>query len=226
LDRIDEPLVASTGFAVLTPRGDINPRCIGYIVQSEYFTNQVTAHSTGVAYPGISETKLANLPITLPPLTEQVAIVRFLDWANDRLARAIDAKRKVLVLLNEQKQWIVHRAVTRGLEPSIPLKPSGIPWLGDIPKHWEVLRSKYIYREVDDRSPTGAETHLSMSQKLGLVPNSQMQEKRLVSESYAGGKLCEKRDLVLNRLKAHLGVFAVAPEPACQSDSYRLTSHS
>ena len=55
-----------------------------------------------------------------------------------RLERAIRAKRKVIALLNEQKQAIIHRAVTRGLDPSVPLKPSGIPWLGDIPQHWEV----------------------------------------------------------------------------------------
>ncbi|MBK8579109.1 MAG: hypothetical protein IPN78_13080 [Candidatus Accumulibacter sp.] len=63
--------------------------------------------------------------------------MRFLDWANGRLERAIRAKRKVIALLNEQKQAIIHRAVTRGLDPSVPLKPSGIPWLGDIPQHWD-----------------------------------------------------------------------------------------
>ena len=82
----------------------------------------------------------------LPPPEEQEAIVRFLDWANGRLERAIRAKRKVIALLNEQKQAIIHRAVTRGLDPSVPLKPSGIPWLGDIPQHWEVRRLKHLAR--------------------------------------------------------------------------------
>ena len=70
--------------------------------------------------------------------------MRFLDWANGRLERAIRAKRKVIALLNEQKQAIIHRAVTRGLDPSVPLKPSGIPWLGDIPQHWEVLAPRRL----------------------------------------------------------------------------------
>jgi hypothetical protein len=74
--------------------------------------------------------------------------VRFLDWANGRLERAIRAKRKVIALLNEQKQAIIHRAVTRGLDPSVPLKPSGIPWLGDIPQHWEVRRLVLLRRIV------------------------------------------------------------------------------
>ncbi|MBK6593041.1 MAG: hypothetical protein IPG23_10000 [Burkholderiales bacterium] len=76
-----------------------------------------------------------------PPPEEQAAIVRFLDWANARLERTIRAKRRVIALLTEQKQAIIHRAVTRGLDPAVPLKPSGIAWLGDIPAHWEVRRS-------------------------------------------------------------------------------------
>jgi len=147
--------------------------------------------------------------------------VRFLDWANGRLERAIRAKRKVIALLNEQKQAIIHRAVTRGLDPSVPLKPSGIPWLGEIPAHWEVRRAKYLFREVDSRSEKGAETHLAMSQKLGLVPSTLVQS-TLRSQSYAGGKLCREGDLVLNRLKAHLGVFAVASQDGVISPDYTV----
>ena len=79
--------------------------------------------------------------------------MRFLDWANGRLERAIRAKRKVIALLNEQKQAIIHRAVTRGLDPSVPLKPSGIPWLGDIPQHWEVRkRNSLVARDCETSS--------------------------------------------------------------------------
>lgn len=86
---------------------------------------------------------MRQIPALVPPPDEQAAIVRFLDWVNGRLERAIRAKRKVIALLNEQKQAIIHRAVTRGLDPSVPLKPSGIPWLGDIPQHWEVRPIKH-----------------------------------------------------------------------------------
>jgi type I restriction enzyme S subunit len=83
-----------------------------------------------------------------PPPDEQAAIVRFLGWANGRLERAIRAKRKVIALLDEQKQAIIHRAVTRGLDPSVPLKPSGISWLGDIPEHWELTKLKHISPQI------------------------------------------------------------------------------
>jgi len=108
-----------------------------------------------------------------------------------------------------------------GLRPYAEIKPSGPPWLGDVPAHWDVLRSKYAFREVDSRSTTGEETHLSMSQRLGLVPANQV-EKSLVSESYVGAKLVKTDDLVLNRLKAHLGVFAYAKQPGLISPDYTV----
>jgi type I restriction enzyme S subunit len=100
-----------------------------------------------------------------PPPDEQAAIVRFLDWANGRLERAIRAKRKVIALLGEQKQAIIHRAVTRGLDPSVPLKPSGIPWLGDIPQHWKMpLFGRLLTRVEQGWSPVAAEGELALNQ--------------------------------------------------------------
>ena len=81
-----------------------------------------------------------------PPPDEQAAIVRFLDYANRKIDGFIRTKRKLIGLLNEQKRAIIHRAVTRGLHPDVPLKPSGIPWLGDIPKHWAVSRVKNEFK--------------------------------------------------------------------------------
>lgn len=104
-------------------------------------------------YSGLRNTipaeRLLGTKTPQPPPDEQAAIVRFLDWANGRLERAIRAKRKVIALLGEQKQAIIHRAVTRGLDPSVPLKPSGIPWLGDIPKHWEARPLKQLLSRMD-----------------------------------------------------------------------------
>jgi type I restriction enzyme S subunit len=84
-----------------------------------------------------------------PPPEEQAAIARFLAWASNRLDRAIGAKRRIIALLQDQKQAIIHHAVTRGLDPSVPLKDSGIPWLGKIPEHWEVRRLRTVVKTID-----------------------------------------------------------------------------
>jgi type I restriction enzyme S subunit len=154
---------------------------------------------------GLSHDAIKSVVLPVPPLAEQVGIAHFLDYMDRRIARYIRAKQKLIALLNEQKHAIIHRAVTRGLDPNVRLKPSGVEWLGQIPEHWQVLRSKYVLREVDRRSPAGEEVHLSMSQKLGLIPTEMAGPVTLISESYAGGKLCQRGDLVLNRLKASWG---------------------
>jgi type I restriction enzyme S subunit len=88
------------------------------------------------------------MPVLVPPRDEQAAIVRFLDHADRRIRRYIRAKQKLIELLEEQKQAIIHRAVTRGLDPNVRLKPSGVEWLGDVPEHWEVKPLKHFVPQV------------------------------------------------------------------------------
>ncbi len=118
------------------------PRFLELVFQHKTFQRSLVRIGNGILAHRmrIPMEKLKAELFPSPPPAEQAAIVRFLDWANGRLERAIRAKRKVIALLGEQKQAINHRAVTRGLDSSVPLKPSGIPWLGDIPQHWEVQR--------------------------------------------------------------------------------------
>ena len=169
----------------------------------------------------VNKESFLSAKIALPPLDEQAAIVRYLDEADKQIQAYTSAKERLIALLEEQRQAIIHQAVTRGLDPNVKLKPSGVEWLGDVPEHWEVLRARFLFKEIDERSATGEETHLSMSQKLGLVP-SNLVEQSLISESYIGAKICQKGDLVLNRLKAHLGVFALATQTGIVSSDYSI----
>ena len=104
---------------------------------------------------------IKRMPVLVPPRDEQAAIVRFLDHADRKIRRYIRAKQKLIKLLEEQKQAIIHRAVTRGLDPNVQLKPSGVEWLGEVPEHWEIkkvkqatkiLRGKFTHRPRNDPS--------------------------------------------------------------------------
>lgn len=101
-------------------------------------------------------------------------------------------------------------------------RDSGLPWVDKIPSHWQTRRNRFMFWEVDLRSAEGKEIHLSMSQVHGLVPSKSLDRKSLQSESYAGGKLVRNDDLVLNRLKAHLGVFARAKRVGVVSPDYSV----
>lgn len=139
--------IISPAYTVLTPSADA---CLGYyahLFKSSVFIRSLTLFVTGIREgQNIDYERMSRAYMPLPPLEEQIVIGKFLDWANARLERTIRAKRRVIALLNEQKQAIIHRAVTRGLDPNVPLKPSGIAWLGNIPAHWEVLRVKQATR--------------------------------------------------------------------------------
>lgn len=104
---------------------------------------------------------MKRIPVVIPPLPEQSAIVRFLGWADRRIRRVIRARQKRIKLLEEQKQAIIHRAVTRGLDPNVRLKPSGVEWLGDVPEHWEVRRIKNVARLKSGESITSERINLT-----------------------------------------------------------------
>jgi type I restriction enzyme S subunit len=104
---------------------------------------------------------IRRMPVLVPPKEEQSAIVRFLDHADRRIKRYIHTKQKLIKLLKEQKQTIIHRAVTRGLNPNVRLKPSGVQWLGDVPEHWEVAALRHRYAQclgkmLDSKRITGS----------------------------------------------------------------------
>ncbi len=112
------------------------------------------------AVPGLSREETYDRSLPLPPLPEQAAIVRYLDHADRRIRRYVSAKRKLIALLEEEKQAIINRAVTRGLDPNVRLKPSGVEWLGDVPAHWEVtaLRNRFsqnLGKMLDTKRITG-----------------------------------------------------------------------
>ena len=163
-----------------------------------------------------------SLATPFPPREEQDRIVAFLDQKTADIDAAIAKKERLIELLQEQKNIRIHQAVLRGLNPEVPLCDNGVSWIGEIPAHWKAIPNRYIFREQNARSLRGEETHLSMSQRYGLVPAKELDVQTLQSESYDGAKLCQKGDLVQNRLKAHLAVFAVAPCDGLVSPDYSV----
>ncbi|HZR80043.1 MAG TPA: hypothetical protein VFD92_03015 [Candidatus Binatia bacterium] len=125
---------------LLRPEVEAVPEFLGYACDSVSSRNQKACMGRGFTVVHIYGSQLKQLVLTLPSLPEQAAIVRFLDHADRRIRRYIRAKQKLIKLLEEQKQAIIHRAVTRGLDPNVRLKPSGVEWLGDVPEHWEILK--------------------------------------------------------------------------------------
>ena len=122
-------------------------------IRSKAYVPYFTQASDGVRIGqwDLSLARMREIPFSVPPLPEQSAIARYLDHADRRIQRYIRAKQKLITLLEEQKQAIIHRAVTRGLDPNVRLKPSGVEWLGEVPEHWEVIASEALGFDEDTR---------------------------------------------------------------------------
>ncbi|MEF8716746.1 MAG: hypothetical protein V5B35_15545 [Candidatus Accumulibacter necessarius] len=212
-----------SSYVVLKPDAQVDATYFRHLFKSAPYVGALRATADFIRDgQDLNYSNFCDVDLPLIPHTEQAAIGRFLDWANGRLEGAIRAKRKVVALLNEQKQAIIHRAVTRGLDPSAPLKPSGIPWLGDIPHHWEVRRAKYLYREVDERSTDGSEELLSVSHLTGVTPRSQKNITMFKAASYTGHKLCRPGDLVVNTMWAWMGALGVSKHAGIISPAYAV----
>lgn len=199
--------IISPAYTIMILKGHVTPEYFRHLAKSDAFIKLLKLCVTGIREgQNINYTLLRNYRIPVPPKEEQDQIVRYLDWQNSRLNKLINAKKKEIALLEEQKQALISQAVTKGLDPNAPLKDSGIDYIGYIPKHWRVLQNRRLYSSVS-RKYSDKQLVLSLSQKDGLIPYENMSERSLHTSSYDNWKLVLENDLVLNRFKAHLGVF-------------------
>jgi len=140
--------IVSPAYGVYRPidGGGMLPTYADHLLRTPMYAAEYQRRSTGVnssrlrLYPE----QFLRIAVLVPPLDEQAAIVRFLDWTNARLDRTIRAKRKVIALLIEQMHSITQTAVACGIDPEVQLKPCDIPWFGEIPQHWEVRPLKAV----------------------------------------------------------------------------------
>ena len=144
--------IISPAYVVMRPVVDANPLYFHNLYRTPMFAKEAERWSYGITSDmwSLRPEHFKLIGSVLPPPAEQAAIVRFLDHCNGRLEKAIRSKRRVIALLQEQKQAIIHRAVTRGLDPNVKLKDSGIPWLGEIPAHWKRIRLKFETSHIVD----------------------------------------------------------------------------
>ena len=141
----EDGLIVSTGFAVLHPLIG-NSSFLSYFALSESFIHNVIVNSKGISYPAITASDLICIAMPLPPLSEQEAIVTYLDSKVDKIDEYISIAEKKIAALEELKQTIIAEAVTRGIHKDVPMKDSGVKWIGMIPEHWDCCKLKYFTR--------------------------------------------------------------------------------
>lgn len=192
--------------ASIESKGKNNSKFIYYIIKSHVFKKQFELSMNGLI-GGVSISLLKNFELAFPPEDEQIKIASFLDKKTTELDKVIKQKENIIELLKEQRLITISNAVTKGINKEVVLEDTGLKWLGQKPKHWELVPLKYILKERNERSESGEETLFMMSQVHGLVVRADYHEKAVVAKDSIGNKKVYKNDLVFNKLKAHLGVF-------------------
>ena len=140
--------IISPAYVVQRHRAGADSRYFHQLLRTPAFAKEAERWSYGITSDmwSLRPEHFKMIYACLPPLPEQAAIVRFLDHVDRRVRRYVRAKQKLIKLLQEQKQAIIHHAVTLGLDPDVPLKPSGVKWLGDVPEHWDIWQIRRITR--------------------------------------------------------------------------------
>jgi type I restriction enzyme, S subunit len=138
--------LVSPAYVVARPFPETDSRFYAYLFRTAAYMDEVDAYSRGIVKDRnrLYWDEFKQMPSVYPPIEEQRAIVAFLDHHGRRVNAFIRAKHRLIDLLNEQKQAIIYRAVTRGLDPDVRLKASGIAWLGEVPEHWQVIQLRRL----------------------------------------------------------------------------------
>lgn len=137
---------ASSGeLLCLRPSEDVDTRYLFYVLTSFGFIDAVNSHTFGSKMPRADWETVGHQPLPLPRIEAQQRIARFLDEKTAKIDGLLEKKRVLLDRLAEKRQALITRAVTKGLNPDVPMKPSGVDWLGDVPKHWAVAALGYRY---------------------------------------------------------------------------------
>ena len=221
----EKNLIVSTGFAVIRPLREMLSSYAVFALQAPYFIERVVAESVGVGYPAINASDVGCLPIAYPSLAEQREIATYLDRETGKIDELIGKKEGVIGLLRERRGALISQAVTKGLDSGARMKDSGVEWLGKIPAEWRVVRNKEIFVEVDDRSETGEETLLAVSEYYGVKPRAEViAEGEFLSraESLVGYKRLRTDDLAMNFMLAWKSGLGFSPCEGIISPAYAV----
>ena len=169
----EENLVVSTGFAVARPNRDLlDTNYFKYALREPRFLNEVVARSTGISYPAINSSELADIRIFIHDLQKQHRIATYLDRETARIDALVAEKERMLVLLEQKRAALISRAVTRGLNPKAPSKPSGASWFDRVPSHWSVKRLKWIIESVSSGVSVNATDLPVENEEMGVLKTS------------------------------------------------------
>jgi type I restriction enzyme S subunit len=216
--------IVSFHYGVFTPRRKLNVKYFELLYHTEIYRTIYAGRSNGmtVGLQNLSNQSFYNVRSIVPPLDEQEKIVSFLLQENKKIDEYIHARRRLIELLNERQQVIISRVVTRGLDPNVRLKPSGIELLGDIPENWTLQKIRSITKPVSERNRPDLPL-LSVVREKGIILRTTQtpdENKNYIPDDLSNYKVVRKNDLVINKMKAWQGSVGISDLEGIVSPAY------
>jgi len=154
-DGIERGIMDSHLLRIRLPDAELYPKFLALLIdEAEYVRDQIGTAGKGAIMHGLNSSIIKSIVLTAPPTTEQSQILAFLERETARIDALVAKKERLIELLQEQRTALITRAVTKGLDPTVPMKDSGVEWLREIPAHWEVNRTKFAARLRSGHTPS------------------------------------------------------------------------
>lgn len=200
IDWDAEDIIASTGFAVYTPNDKIIPRFMAYSIKSTKAINQICSNSKGVSYPAIQAQILSSIEIPYWDIKRQEAIAAYLDKECERIGRKIELLERKADAYSQLRRSLINRAVTRGLDPNVSLKPSGNNWIGDIPQHWRYERVEKYFHSSTLYNKDFQYKHAFKFFRGTIIHKDENFEEDEYQDTYEKYIIVEQNDIIINGL--------------------------
>ena len=222
IDNLSKGIVFSNFLMRVKPnREKYDPKLLYYFLTSSITIERIKRMVSTTTYPNLKvEEYISNLIPIPPSKDEQVKIAAFLDHKTGQIDELIRIKQRRIELLQEQRTALINQAVTKGLDPNVEMKPSGVEWIGEIPVHWEVIRNKFIFQQIKDVSYPNL-LLLSIGIR-GIIPKSQTDQKDVSSADKSLYKRVKIGDIAFNVMTAWKGGIGMSDYEGIVSPAYQV----
>ena len=199
----------------------MDPVLLKYYLEN-LFATVMDYGSAKTTVPSVRLPMIQDFVVCVPPKKEQDNIVAVLNEKCAQVGSLISNVQAQIEKLKAYKQSLITEVVTKGLDPTVPMKDSGVEWIGEIPAHWKIQRGKALFKETDARSADGSEELLTVSQYTGITPRSQKNVTMFEALSLEGYKICEIGDIAANTMWLWAGAIGISEYRGVVSPSYNV----
>ena len=218
--------ITSPDYSVYSAKDNsVNIHYIAFLLNQPEYLAEMKKRVTGVmeGFIRLYTDDLYDIKAILPSIKEQNCIVDFLQKKLVEINQAIAIKEQQIALLNERKQIVIQKAVTQGLDPNVPMKDSGVEWIGQIPEHWELEKVKRLFKLIIDPAPNNNDFELlSVYTDIGVKPRKDLEERGNRASTTDGYWKVEKGDIIVNKLLAWMGAIGLSNYDGVTSPAYDI----